>query len=381
LKSKYFIGSLTIALAITLAILYRTAIWACAGWPQPYLIAAAAVPLCVATCNAARLLPDHRPQRGGSIEYAEPRRISWGVYVPALLWAFLAPLSQGTSAEGVVHWPAWALHLVFASAEPFKAEYLLSVAYLLARLLGYGAAWIKDGNDAGKALFARNLPAWVFSILVSGAAIYAGLALAHAIPADEQAQAVAVFGPLWLLASGGLHTAVYVGFRRGGRLLDLSREWLARLSALELRAGALWALFAGACLTLSWVTDQYGSPAMATFLSSAGAGPLAAWLGKQAKAKVETLWTKGDTGQVPLKFLLNGLAGLFVVAALALLGFVIDKYVLGSFMQHVIAERWVRGCQPATTRIRLRNRLRMKGKTSQDPNAAIRPRAVWKRRS
>ena len=340
-----------VALAITLAILYRTAIWACAGWPQPYFIIAAAVPLCVATYNAARLLPDHRPQRGGSIEYAEPRRISQRIYLPALFWAFLAPLSQGTSAEGVVHWQEWTLHLVPTAAEPLKAQYLLSVAYLVARLLGYGAASIKDGNDMGKALFARNLPAWGFSILVSSAAIYAGLALAHAVPANEQAQAVAVFGPLWLLASGGLHTAVYVGFRRGGRLLDLDREWLARLSALELRAGALWTLFAGACLILSWVTDQYGSPAMATFTASAGAGPLAAWLGKQAKAKVETLWTKGDTGQVPLKFLLNALAGLFVVAALALLGFVIDKYVLGSFMQHLIAERWVRGCQPAASPI------------------------------
>ncbi len=340
-----------VALAITLAILYRTLIWASAGWPQPYFIAVAVVPLVIATYNAARLLPDHRPQRGGLIAYADPGQISWGVYLPALLWAFIAPLSQGMNPEGVVQWQDWTLHLVPAVAEGSKGEYLLPVAYAAARLLGYGAAWISDGKDTEKGLFARNFPAWGFSIIVSGSAIYAGLVLAHAVPASGQAQAVAVFGPLWLLAAAGLHTAVYVGFRRGGRLLDLDREWLARLSALELRAGVLWALFAGACLILSWVTDQYGSPAMATFITSAGAGPIAAWLGKQATAKVEMLWTRGDKGQVPLTLLLNALAGLFLAATIALLGFVIDKYLLGSFMQHLIADRWIRGCQPAASPI------------------------------
>ena len=81
-----------VALAITAAIFYRTFIWAAAGWPQPYLIAIAAVALFAATYNAARLLPDHRARRGGVVEYADQRTIVRNIFVPALLWAGIAPI-------------------------------------------------------------------------------------------------------------------------------------------------------------------------------------------------------------------------------------------------------------------------------------------------
>ena len=35
-------------------------------------------------------------------------------------------------------------------------------------------------------------------------------------PAAKPSRRRSLLGPLWLLAAGGLHTAVYVGFRRGG---------------------------------------------------------------------------------------------------------------------------------------------------------------------
>ena len=297
--------------------------------------------MAISTFSTARFLPDHRP-RG----YATPDPITFYAYAPAVAWAFLGPMTQGDNPQGATVWPNWASHLVPRFAEDARSTFLLLAAYFIALSLGYAAAALAHGRDRGGGLFRLNALAWLAASVVSAGIVYCGAALAHAIPASDQAQALAVFGPLWLLGAAGIQTAIYVGFRRDGGLLDLDREWFARLSALKLRAGALWAAFACACLVLSWAVNRHGGPVMAGLISSLAAGPAGAWLGKQARSQVEALVARKGAGRLPFNLLADVLAGVFLIALIALFGFAIDTYLLGSVMQETIADQWIRGCQP-----------------------------------
>ncbi|HSU05845.1 MAG TPA: patatin-like phospholipase family protein [Acetobacteraceae bacterium] len=299
-------------ISVLLAIFYRTAIWTIAGLPraQLALIAVGAVSVAAGTFFAARMIPDHRPRNGGSIEYAAPRTIALAVCLPAYIWAGLAPLSQGLTDE-------------VGAASPISA---LLIAYWAALTAGYGMAWVRSWRARqGGQLYLLNAIAFGGASVVSTAVIGAGALLAGRVPVSERAQALAVLGPLWLMVASGIHSAVFVGLRRESSLFDLDREWLARVSALKLRAGFLWTVFAFCSLSLTWLLHQPASPpTWVAAVMTLASGSIAAWLGKQAGSQVGVVVSAISRSQRMQTLALNLLSALFIAGLLAVLGMVTD---------------------------------------------------------
>ncbi len=295
-----------LGLVVMLAIFYRTLIWTL-GFARPaQLICIVLAALCVAASAhfAARDLPDHRPFRGSRIAYATPEQINRDVIWPSLGFAALAPMSQDVGGRAV---------------DP--ALPALLAAYFLAQTVGYLSAWLWAAlSDKQARLFTGNAIAYGAATVVSTALIGAGGALATLVPANERAQALAVAGPFWMMLAFGIHATVFVGLRRVSTQFDLDREWLARLSALKLRAGALWMVFALAALSLSWAIHQsiawLSSLTGAVMLASGSAG---AWLGKQVSSTVGTVLRTGVTSQGGRAAALTVLCAVFVLGLVAML--------------------------------------------------------------
>ena len=300
-----------LALAVVLSIFFRTLTWTVGyeRWAQFSCIALGALCVVAAAFFAARDLPDHRPSQAGSIAYATPPQIARQVIWPSLGWAALAPMSQDV-AGGTV--PA-----------PLSA---LLMAYFLAQTVGYVAAWGRSwfGNKRAR-LFSRNGVAYGAATVISTALIGAGGALATSVPPGERAQMLAVLGPFWMMMAFGVHSVVFVGLRRDSPLFDLDREWLARISALKLRAGTLWMAFAFASLSLTWVLHQrWSPPGWAAGLGTLTSGAIGAWFGKQASSKVGTALQAFTGSQRGRTMALNLLCGVFMLGLVAVLGLATD---------------------------------------------------------
>lgn len=257
------------ALAVLAAIFYRTLIFAVGhAWQAQFVfILAAAMALAVSTFHTARFLPDHQDDDAGACG-AQPRAITRRVVWPALAWAGLAPLGL-EGGHGVT-------------------PLALLPAYLLAQSIGYAAAWLSAKRGAARPeLFWSNAVAFGAGTFVSGAWIALLFAFADwvaALAIDERAQLLAVIGPFWLLLALALHSTVFVGLRRDGAQFDLDREWLARISALKLRAGTIWLGFALAALSVPAVLQIAWTGTWPAPVVTLVAGPLGAWLGKQASS-------------------------------------------------------------------------------------------------
>ncbi len=243
----------------------------------------------------------------------------------------LAALSQG-SGHGLAGRPAQAL----------------LVSYGVAMTLGYAAAWLASfWNDPHGQLFHLNAISFGAATAVSAGAIAIGLFLAGSVDVnDQRAQVVAVLGPLWLLGSLGLHSAVFVGLRRDSPLFDLDREWLARLSALKLRAGALWGVLAFASLSLTWLLNQHGTPpTKVTAPAILALGSLAAWIGKQASTNAGAIVGVIQSSQRWRALTLNLLCGVFILGLIAVLGMIADRILgwsqqeLGAHFPSLVAAR------------------------------------------
>ncbi len=313
-----------LALPLLLAIFYRTAI-AVIGYDarlQSGLIGASAAALAVSIFCVARELPDHRPPPIAA-NYATPRAIVALVYWPALIWAMLAALSQGSGA-GLTGYPAQ----------------LLLISYGAAMSLGYAAAWLASlWRDPHGQLFHLNAIAFGVATVVSAAVIAIGLHLLRSVGmSGQRAQVVAVLGPVWLLGALGLHSAVFVGLRRDSPLFDLDREWLARLSALKLRAGALWGVLAFASLSLTWLlSQQHTPPTKVTAPVTLALGSLAAWIGKQASTNAGAIVGVVRSSQRWRVLALNLLCGVFILGLIAVLGMIADR-ILGWAQQELGAQ-------------------------------------------
>ncbi|MGH7154472.1 MAG: patatin-like phospholipase family protein [Acetobacteraceae bacterium] len=312
-----------LVLPVLLAIFYRTTIWVIGGhaWVAGVALAVGAVLLAASIFCAARNLPDHRPNGEAGIEYASLRTITRSVYWPALGWAFLAPLSLGDS-DGL----------------PSRPAILLLIAYVVAMSAGYLAAWLGARHDPQHRLFTANFVAFGAATFVSTLLIVVGLALVQAVTAPERAQAIAVLAPLWLLGAQGIHSSVFVGLRRDSPLFDLDREWLARVSALKLRAGVFWAVFAGCSLLLTWVLHQpHSPPTWVAAVVALGSGGVGAWIGKQASSQVGAVLSAISNSQRARTLALNLLAGIFVLGLIAVLGMVTDA-ILGRVQSLLAAD-------------------------------------------
>lgn len=306
-----------LAFPLLLAIFYRTAIAVVAfdRRLQLGLIAASAVALAVSIFCVARELPDHRPPPIAA-NYATPRAVTALVYWPAVAWAMLAALSQGRGS-GLIELPAQAL----------------LISYAAAMTLGYAAAWVAAvWRDPQGQLFHLNAISFGAATMVSAAAIAIGLHLMGLVPmTGQRAQVVAVLGPLWLLGSLGIHSAVFVGLRRDSPLFDLDREWLARLSALKLRAGALWGVLAFASLSLTWLlTLSHTPPGKATAPIVVALGSVAAWIGKQASTNAGAIVGVIRSSQRWRLLALNLLCGVFILGLIAVLGMIADRILGGA---------------------------------------------------
>src|SRR5208283_2735373 len=143
---------------------------------------------------------------------------------------------------------------------------------------------------------------------------------------------LAVLGPVWLVMASLLHIGTFAGFREDSRprVADLDREWMARLSAMKLRVALVWAGFTVCCLWLSWYlldpnAGHGHTPFWVVAINTAVTGPVAAWLGKQAFARVEALAQAGgkggeSKGTLSITPLLLVLSVLFAVGLFTLLG-------------------------------------------------------------
>jgi hypothetical protein len=308
-----------LGLAVLAAIFYRTAIWTVADERPAQLACVAAGAICVAmhTLFAARDLPDHRPVQAAVRDYAKSGEISRQVVWPSFGWAILAPLSQGVTAD-------------HPATPPIAA---LLIAYFIAQTIGYVGAWCLPGHRVeAKSLFSRNGPAFGASTVVSTALLGCGAGLATLVDPGQRAQAVAVAGPLWVMMALTIHSAVFVGLRRDSTLFDLDREWLARLSAVKLRAGVSWMAFAVAALSLSWLlhvdTGTVSLRAPLAALGTMACGSLGAWIGKQAGSTAGTLAKAVCTSQKWRTLALMLLCAVFILGVIAFVG-VASDFVLG----------------------------------------------------
>ncbi|OJW29595.1 MAG: hypothetical protein BGO51_11160 [Rhodospirillales bacterium 69-11] len=322
-------------LAAVAPVFYRTAIWATGSWPltQYGLMGLAALAVGVSTYWSARGLPNHRlkpgagtPAENAARDAMPPHMIDMRVVLPFGVWLFLAPVTlahEGSSGHRGL---------------------ILAVLYFLALWLAFLAAGVRSATkrEAGRAaLFVSNSVAWLVATLVSGGLAWGGSYLVDKVPTAQQAATLAVLGPLWLAASNGINSAVFVGLRRDGSLFDMDREWLARVNALKLRLGGVWAVFAFATIGIPDVLLAFVSDAEPPFwfslLTPLATGPVAAWLGKQVSAQLGPSMSGVRQPWMTSPLVLNALSGLFVLALLATIGFCLQlalggaQDVLGDF--------------------------------------------------
>jgi hypothetical protein len=348
-------------------------------WPDPIALGLGvlgAACLVVAVVSAASMLPSHRGP-GHYVSETTIRR--WAVY-PSLAWSLLTPLALAPWFEGLANGEP---RLQFAL--PFVFCCLTVAAFALASLGAFGrhcnwAVSLSAVLCAGVGLFASgqwgawagaligglcyaalallfaiadlrasrqlgayvcNLFPWIAAAAMGGLLLWIGEQLAGAVAVERRAEVVAAVGPLWLIMCHNLLSAMFVGLRREVPHAELDREWLARLSALKFRVAVFWAVFAAATLILSRV-GLHEDRAWGPVLSALAAGPVAAWLGKQAMSRLESL-IGGKALAASWSMILNVLAALFAIAAAAVLGRATDE--LYGPLQGLI-DGWLRNPHP-----------------------------------
>jgi hypothetical protein len=317
--------------AVLAAICYRTAIWTVASIGSP--LPADAILLCglgvltYATFKVARDLPGHRPGAEGTAHrraYTTAPEIRAGIVIPVMTaWCGLMPLAFG-------RWLA-------PEADPgLMLHAWLPLAYALAITAGF---WIAASRERAWRHYWRNFSAWLGATMASALLLFAGMQLIRAapgniVPPKEQAEFLAVFGPLLLTLANIMQATAYVALRREAVLADLDREWLARLSAVKLRLAAVWFCFAFCCLTLprlafhSHAATAGDWPAWLVPVATLLSGPVAAWLGKQAMSRVDAAVTT-TSGTVHLFHRLLPLLGILFAAGLFSLLALLAGTVLG----------------------------------------------------
>ncbi len=316
-------------------ILARTLVWAVQPAPadllastvQAVFLVIAGIAAAFATYWSALGLPNHRldhtiePPKGPiSINPFSDTRITWLILAPYCVWLLLVPPALDIA-------PCRDL----GERVPWVA-----VTYCAALMAGYMiAATVQTlRRDANRGLFWTNALAWLIACAVSAGMVWLGVVVIRAgmamVVQDGNTLLVIVM-PAWLAVSNAIHSAVFVGLRRDGRLFDLDREWLARLSALKLRAACLWS---GLCFA------AIGVSAMITYLNTAqhwaaltaplATGPLVAWVGKKASNEAKTaLAARFSLRTLTTEALLNLGGAIFMVALLAWLGLLVQQLVLG----------------------------------------------------
>jgi hypothetical protein len=317
-------------LFIPLALIsYRTALEAASRstlWLPLFLGSAA---LLVATFNACRMLPSHRPRIDGVTAYASPAFIAGWILAPTCLWSLALPFTLRALFENGL--PVPKLHLCS-----------LGVAYFAVQAAGYlgGMAWQKSKGHPGLWLYEKNMSAWLASSLVSAAIVVActGMTITWMVGDDVTAfdagqaqvsQVLTVLGPPILIGVHLIQSVVFIGFRRSAERADLDREWVARVDGQLLLAAAGWTGLCLCCLIVSAVAlgrDDAQLPALFSALGALATGPAAAVLGKQVFARTQALAAKGRMDDL-LMIGLSVMAAVFGISLFALLGWCLGRFI------------------------------------------------------
>jgi hypothetical protein len=313
-------------LAVIAAIVYRTLLWTVSAYNAVGLIALGigAAAIVLSTWRACRDLPSHRPttQSEHAVRYLPAASVWRWIAVPMLVWAFLVPMT-------LARWLRAA-----SDGTSFIDRTWLPLVYVLAMLIGY---WCAATAHRAVVLYWRNFGAWLIATIVSGLVLAIGLHLFGKLrltPGDQtnnQAEILAVLGPLWLIVVNVLQSTVHVALRKEARLADLDREWLARLSATKLKVAATWAVFAFFCLSMERLAFAAGHvvwPFWAVPIVTFVAGPTAAWLGKQVFTRVDVMAGSAAGTAKLLAWGLPLLGVLFAAGLIMLLGYLLSQ-VLG----------------------------------------------------
>jgi len=274
------------------------------------------------TVGSCKGLPSRRPCPAGGADYWTPQAIERRIVWPSLAWAFCIPPALA---------PVWGWVL----GGPWWAQGALPLLFAGGSIAGYLAAAVT--RPAHTPPYWNNLLPWCLASVAGAGTLHAGLWIAWALPGDRAAEIMAVAGPAWLLLSYAVLSAVHAGLRgapgtpqsrhgsgQAADASDLDVEWMARITAMRLRVGLAWSVFAFCVLTLerlvvgdhAWLTLQHG---LAVALA---AGPAAAWLGKQAFSQVDALLS-GKPRLVTWDILLRAASLVFAAAVFAKSGVIV----------------------------------------------------------
>ncbi len=287
------------------------------------------------TVESCKGLPSRRPLRDGVPDYRTPQHVLRRIVLPSLLWAACVSLALAPVWDRVLDgtsWARWSLPLLFAGGS----------------IAGYLVAAVT--RTAGTPSYWSNLFPWCLASLAGAAMLYAGLRIAWVLPADRTAEIVVIAGPAWLMLCYAVLSAVHAGLRGASRMpwrrraadafSDLDVEWMARITAMRLRIGLAWAAFAFCVLTVERLVRDPLSEITAlqhTLIVGLAAGPVAAWLGKQAFSQVDALLS-GKPGLISWELVLRAVSLVFAAAVLAGSGVVVGAALTA--LQLWIGARW-----------------------------------------
>jgi predicted acylesterase/phospholipase RssA len=220
----------------------------------------ATISLTVATWQTVRSLPSHR-------EGSDPsgKAIGWQIVRPLLSWAALVPPVLVAGGHGTPE----ITFRVLGWDRPIL--FWLLVFSFGAKIIGYLLAWITDPRNFF--LYLKNVVTWVIVVGIATGALWLAVAiidiLAGWLPAKDHLLmsagkglaepfaasvfALSILGPLGGTLAHLLLSSLYVGFRFAGFQDDADREWLARVSAVNVFPALLWTIFALICLFLPFL--------------------------------------------------------------------------------------------------------------------------------
>jgi hypothetical protein len=310
-------------LAVLAAIFYRTLLWTVSASNAAGLIAlgVGAAALVLSTWRACRDLPSHRPMvRSAHVPHYLPALSIWRwIALPMLIWGFCVPMA-------LARWLRAA-----TDGDSFVDRTWLPLVYVVAMLAGY---WWASTAHRATLLYWRNFGAWLVATVASGLVLTIGLDLLGLLrlkPDDvinDQAEILAVIGPLWLILVNVLQSTVHIALRKEARLADLDREWLARLSATKLKVATSWMVFAFFSLSLerlAFASGQIVWPFWAVPIVTFVSGPTAAWLGKQVFTRFGAVAGSADGRSKLFAWGLPLLGALFAAGLIMLLGYLLSQ--------------------------------------------------------
>ncbi len=270
------------------------------------------------TIGSCKGLPSRRPRPAGVPAYWDSRHIQRRVIIPSLVWAFCIPLAPA---------PVWGWVL----ETPWWAQGALPLLFGVGSIAGYLVAALT--RTAETPPYWNNLVPWLLASTAGALMLYAGVRIARAcvaqaMPNDRAAEIMVVAGPAWLMLSYAVLSAVHAGLRgapgmpwsrhAADTLSDLDVEWMARITAMRLRIGLAWGVFAFCVLTLERLSFTYAGFRWVwpTWLVALAAGPAAAWLAKQAFSQMDALLS-GKAKLITWEMLLSAISLVFAAAVLA----------------------------------------------------------------